>query len=340
MATTINTDMIVLAREARGFNQQDLADKIRMSPTNLSKIERGEVGASEELVQAISEATGYPRQFFLQSGSIVPENLGYRKRQAVAQKLLTPINARANVIRNHVQFVTRALNIELPEVPVIAAQSAGQVAIKLRKRWDLPAGPIDNMIRVVENKGIVVASFSFGTPRADSRSIHTDDKFPVVCLNSELLGDRQRFSLAYELGQLVMHSFSNVSLDRDISHEANVFAAEFLMPAKDIKDDFKNGLSIPLLGEMKMKWKVSMISLLYRADDLGVITPNQKRYLIQQFNTLKIRRREPLELDVPIEHPKLLKRWIAQYRSKTKLSVPEIAAVLCLHTDEFLELYS
>ena len=42
-----------------------------------------------------------------------------------------------------------------------------------------------------------------------------------------------------------------------------------------------------------------MIALLYRADDLGFVTANQKRYLLQQFNKLKIRRREPQELDVP-----------------------------------------
>ena len=137
-----------------------------------------------------------------------------------------------------------------------------------------------------------------------------------------------------------MHTFNSVSPERDISHEANQFAAEFLMPAKYIKDDFKSGITIPLLGELKRKWKVSMIALLYRADDLGLITPNQKRYLIQQFNQLKIRRREPIELDIPPEEPGLIKKWIAEYRSKMKIGVVEMAALLCLNVDEFLELYS
>ncbi len=95
------------------------------------------------------------------------------------------------------------------------------------------------------------------------------------------------------------------------------------MPAKDIIQDFKNGITIPILGELKRKWKVSMIALLYRADHLGLITPNQKRYLIQQFNQLKLRSREPMELDIPEEKPKLIKRWIAEYRTKTKLGTVE-----------------
>ena len=66
-------------------------------------------------------------------------------------------------------------------------------------------------------------------------SILADSKFPVVFSNKRSLGDRQRFTLAYELGHLVMHLQTNPSFTRDISHEANEFAAEFLMPEKDIR---------------------------------------------------------------------------------------------------------
>jgi len=137
-----------------------------------------------------------------------------------------------------------------------------------------------------------------------------------------------------------MHSSSIIPLERSVSHEANAFAAELLMPAKDILADFKDGITIPLLGELKRKWKVSMIALLYRADDLGLLSPNQKRYLIQQFNQLQIRKREPMELDVAKEEPRLIKRWIADFRSKTTIGLVDMAALLFLNVDEFLELYS
>ena len=83
-----------------------------------------------------------------------------------------------------------------------------------------------------------------------------------------------------------------------------------------------------------------MIALLYRADHLGLITPNQKRYLIQQFNQLKLKRREPMELDIPKEQRTLIKRWIAEYRTKTKLGTVEMASLFLLNIDEFMELYS
>jgi Zn-dependent peptidase ImmA (M78 family)/DNA-binding Xre family transcriptional regulator len=342
MIGNVNTNMIILAREARGLSQADLAEMIGMSATNLSKIERCDIGISDDMVEMIADKTHYPLQFFKQTGDIVPENLNYRKREVVAQKLITPIHAQVNIIRKHIHFLTNALSIDSTTIPIMEVtteQTPQQIAIKLRKLWKVETPIIDDLTKLIESNGIVISNFAFGTDRVDSRSILTDDKFPVIFFNASLLGDRQRFTLAYELGQLVMHSSSIVPMDRDVSKEANAFAAEFLMPANEIVKDFKDGITIPLLGELKRKWKVSMIALLYRADDLGLVTANQKRYMLQQFNQLQIRRREPLELDVAKEEPRLIKQWMGEYRQKTKLGTVEMAAVLCLEVDDFLELY-
>ena len=343
MKEKINSRMIVLAREARSLNQHALAGRINISATNLSKIERGDIGISEEMVRAIAGTTGFPVHFFHQAGGIVPEHLAYRKRNTVAQRLLSPINAKANILRRHVQFFTTALQITpppLPSIDVNATVDAAAAAVTVRKDLVLGPGPVENITHLLEALYLPVICFDFGTERVDSRSLFTDGHHPVIFLNSRLLGDRQRFSLAYELGQLVMHCAGFVPLERDIGREANHFAAEFLMPRETIMKDFENGVTLPLLGELKKKWKVSMIALLYRADDLGCITPNQKRYLLQQFNQLQIRRREPIELDITVELPALMKKWIADYRLKTGLGLPEMAALLCLNIDEFLDLYA
>ena len=331
-------------RGKRIKQQAELAEEIGISATNLSKMERADIGISNVLVETISDKTCFPPHFFYQGGDIVPENLNYRKREVVAQKLITPIHAKVNIVRKHVHFLTMALNIQNAPVPVMGSNRNANPANNCCKTSQAlessNAHHMQTSTKLIEDNGIVIKSFPFNTDRVDSRSILTDDKFPIIFFNESLLGDRQRFSLAYELGQLIMHTFSIVPLDRSVSHEANAFAAEFLMPAKDIVTDFKDGVTIPLLGELKSKWKVSMISLLYRADDLGLLSLNQKRYLIQQFNQLKIRRREPMELDITKEQPRLIQRWIADFRSKTKLGVVEMAALLFLNIDEFLELYS
>jgi Zn-dependent peptidase ImmA (M78 family) len=183
-------------------------------------------------------------------------------------------------------------------------------------------------------------NFDFNTDRVDGMSILANGTFPIVFSNKRSLGDRQRFTLAYELGHLVMHLQTNPSFTRDISHEANEFAAEFLMPEKDIKGDFKDGVTVNILADLKRKWKVSMQALLYRANDIDIITDNQKRYLINQFNSMNIRRREPAELDIPRENSMKLRDLITTYKNKQKLNVKQLALFFNSSEDEFLNKYS
>lgn len=342
MAEQFNPIMVTLAREARGFTQQDLAERINTQKAFISKIEHGDQGVSKTVLDSISKATAYPVSFFFQDGTIIPTNLSYRKRKKVPAKVLTPIDAKINIVRNNIQFLTRSLNRKAPLIPTFKITNEftpQQAAQQVRQCWNISTPVIENLANVVEAQGINISSFELGSERVDSRSILTDDKYPIIFLNKSHLGDRLRFSLAFELGHLVMHTYSPIEPDREVNHEANLFAAELLMPADAIRQDFEHGVTLPLLAQLKRKWKVSMISLLYRADDLGFLTPNQKRYLIQQFNGAKIRRREPVELDVPREEPQLIRQMILELCEKEGLNLPAFTQRIALELEDYLELY-
>lgn len=342
MNSLINPKMIVLARESRGMSQQSLADKMKINKTLLSRLENGDAAFTRELLYSIADATAYPDQFFIQKGDIIPLSLAYRKRQKVPARIIVPIEAQINIMRLHMEVLTGIIKTGPPAIPVYEVTKERTPAIiagLVRKAWKINTPVIVNLVKLLEEKGLLINQFDFGTERVDSKSILTASGLPVVFLNSTLLGDRQRFSLAYELGHLVMHTFVTVPFNRDIAHEANEFAAAFLLPENFIRKELENGISLPLLGELKRKWKVSMIALLYRADDLGLLTPNQKRYLEQQFNQLRIRKREPAELDVPVEHPQFVNKLIAGCIRKKNLHITGISALLSLQENEFLDLY-
>ncbi len=340
----INTGMIVLARESRGYSQKEMADLLGLSPGKLCKVELGEQNLGTEHLTKLETLLGYPHTFFYQEvESYLPSNLSFRKREKVAQKLIFPIEAQINISRIHAESLFKCLektNSEIPTLDIIKLGSAQEAAKKLRKIWEIPAGAIKNMTQILEEKEIPVLNFDFGTERVDSRLILTKEKHPLVFLNKTLLGDRLRFSLAYELGHLVMHAYLNTDFDRDTNHEANLFAAEFLMPEKDIRPDFNGDITVAKLAELKRKWKVSMVALLYRAADLECISYNQKNYLLSQFNNLQIRRREPVELDVPIEKAILMRDLITKYRKAQKLTLKETAASLHLTEEEFMRIYA
>ncbi|MES2565519.1 MAG: XRE family transcriptional regulator [Bacteroidota bacterium] len=335
--------MITVARESRGFSQLELAEKLSLSPSNLSRMEQDFIEVGENHLKSISTILNYPEEFFYQEGETLPPALALRKRNVVAQKIMLPIEAQVNIYRLNVEKLLKAIGqpeINLPVLDIEKLGSPAEAARKLRKLWKIEKGAINNLTQVLEDNGLFLINFDFNTERVDGMSILADGKFPVVFSNKRSLGDRQRFTLAYELGHLVMHLQTNPTFTRDISHEANEFAAEFLMPEKDIKGDFRDGVNLNVLADLKRKWKLSMQALLYRANDIGVITDNQKRYLINQFNSMNIRRREPAELDIPRENPMKLRDMITSYKNKQKLNVKQLALFFNSNEDEFLSKYS
>lgn len=340
----INPKMVVLARESRGISQKELAEKLNTSPGFICKIEADTKSLPEPMLEKMSKLLKYPVEFFYQEGdAYLPMSLNYRKRDHVSAKVLMPLEAHLNLYRLHIETIAQKVKMPIPNVPDLDPKKLGSeelVAKQLRKAWKMPKGPVPNITELLEANGIIVTSFDFGTERVDSRTILTKDRQPVIVVNKLHLADRQRFSLAYELGHLVMHSHSLPSHERDIAHEANMFAAGFLLPENELKKDFESGITIALLGELKRKWKVSMIALLYRAADLGFLTDNQKKYLLSQFNQLKIRRREPIELDFLKEKPLLFRDLILKYKNAHKFTSKELAASLHLEHDEFMVKFS
>ncbi|MCC7302799.1 MAG: ImmA/IrrE family metallo-endopeptidase [Bacteroidia bacterium] len=340
----INPKMVVLARESRGVSQKELAEKLSTSPAFICKIEMDNKSLPEPTLERMSKLLKYPIEFFYQEGeAYLPMSLNYRKRDHVSAKVLMPLEASLNIYRLNIETISQKLKLPALNIPDLDLKKIGseeQVAKQLRKSWKMPKGPVENLTELLEANGIIVIAVDFGTERVDSRTILTKDKHPIIVINKTHLADRQRFSLAYELGHLVMHSHTLPSHDRDISHEANLFAAGLLMPENELKKDFEKGVSVSLLGELKRKWKVSMISLLYRAADLGFLTDNQKKYLLSQFNQMKIRRREPIELDFQKEKPLLLRDLILKYKNAHKFTSKELAAALHLEVEEFMTKYS
>lgn len=338
----LNPKMLTLIREVRGYSQMDLATQVGVNRSNISRFEQENLILSDSIIENILKTLNFPSSILKTDTDILPPAV-YRRRDNVPVRILTQIDANINLYQMNISALIKAMGVstkEIPSLPTKETSSPKESAIQLRKLWKMPKGVVSNLTEILESQGFLILPIDFETDRVDSRSIVIDDKYPVIFYNKNLLGDRLRFTLAYELGHIVMHTRTSLLKVDDLSHEANLFSAEFLMPASDIKGDFDGDVDLDLLATLKAKWKVSMHALLYRANDLQMISDNQKRYVISKFNALKIRRREPKELDVLIEKTKLLRDMITAYRNKQKMSTKQMASFFHLHDTEFLERYN
>jgi Zn-dependent peptidase ImmA (M78 family) len=132
---------------------------------------------------------------------------------------------------------------------------------------------------------------------------------------------------------MVMHQVPHPEQEK----QANAFAAELLMPARHIRTELASGaLSVPMLLDLKARWKVSMWALLRRAHTLGVISDWQYRTLAVEMSSVGYRTSEPGKFDA--ESPAAVTSIITQQLEQGR-GISELASTAYLTQDEFVDLY-
>ncbi len=122
--------------------------------------------------------------------------------------------------------------------------------------------------------------------------LYRDGKNSLIGVNSHNARVRQRFTIAHELGHFLLHQGDSLHVDRavfaklrsDLSSqgvdeeeiEANLFAAELLMPRELIARDLENADIVDILEEefllgMSKNYDVSLQALVLRLNNLGYI---------------------------------------------------------------------
>ena len=333
-----NYEMLTLAREARGKTQSRLAKDTGISQSKISKIESGNKALTDEDVSAFAAALSYPPEFFHRNGKQYGQGTvcHHRKRQSVGIEKLRQIHACMNVMRMATSDLLNGVEItsanSFPLMEVEDYGSPQRIAQLARQHWQLPLGPVKSMIGLVEAAGGIVVPCDFGTDKIDAISQRPEASPPYFFVSTTAPGDRLRFNLAHELGHIIMHSAPAPNQE----DEANEFAAEFLMPAKEIKPQLRK-LDMAKLADLKRLWMVSMQALIYRARDLDTITERQRRSWFMRFNQLGYRKTEPVE--IKREEPTLIRRVVDFHRQQHGYSDAELSRTARLREAEFKSIY-
>jgi Zn-dependent peptidase ImmA (M78 family)/transcriptional regulator with XRE-family HTH domain len=350
--------MLVLARESRGWKQGDVAKTMKeldiepdskVSQAYVSRAESGRLVVSGDRLELYASALGYPPELLTLDRGEVGAGVGlihHRKKQAVTAPDLRRIHAILNLTRVQlaglVDGVPRSPETKIPQVAVDDYTSPEEAADAVRADWGVPCGPLDSVLDALEAAGGLVLVRPLLPPSpldsgnesvpVDAVSSCTADEDPIVLLNAGTPGDRQRFTLAHELGHMVMHAVPHPDQEK----QANRFAAQLLMPARDIRPSFKGTVDLRLLVALKEQWRVSMWALLRRAHTLGEISDWQYRTLAVEMTSLGYRTTEPGVLEP--EQPAAV-RAAVNWRLGHGTNIDALARATLLRSEEFTHLY-
>ena len=220
--------------------------------------------------------------------------------------------------------------------PVVAAEL---VRIALGLKEDEPIGDI---IGLMESAGIKLKLRSFDLKNFFGFSISESDGGPAIMVNNckDINIERQIFTVAHELGHLIMHpqAYDPVKTKESDNEEldANIFASHFLMPQKTFKKklDESYGLGyVDRILHIKRVFRVSYLTVLRRIADMKI---SEVGTLITKFSVMYKKQyggnlanhKEPFGLDKLDVVEDYLNTLVRKALDKEEITVSRAAEIL------------
>ena len=315
-----------MAREARLLRQTELAERIDWSESAISKWENPNSTQSPEpaAIPVLAKVLNVEPTWFFKPVERAGRAAFFRSLKRSLGQLRDKAEARlgfVEAIEETLSDYVHMLDVDIPDLMdgrdfrTLRLPDIQRIADDLRDYWDLGDGPIDDLLLLIENAGIIVAEDNVGSADLDGVSRWSEEsQRPYMLLaRDKNVGVRRRFDAAHELGHIVLHrQVSSIDLIENfalIEEQAMAFAGAFLLPEQSFSDDlFSNSLEAMI--RIKEKWKVSVAAMIMRLRAIERVTPEYERRLWQYYSYRRWRGGEPFDDVLPVESPVNLKASI------------------------------
>jgi len=338
-------DRVQQARKAAGLSLRALAEKAGVSAMAISKYENNQSIPSSGVLLALAQALGVRTEYFFRRVEVEMENVNHREHETLPEK------EERKVLADVKEQLERWMTLEevlpspwgtkfvLPKelhLKVSSYDTIEDVAIVMRNHWDLGLGPIPDLIDTLETYGIKVLITRYdGHKHFNGLSARLKGD-PVVVVGQSWTGDRQRFTLAHELGHLVLHG--RLSKDLDEEKACHRFAGAFLVPKPKVLSSLgekRTWLEPRELHLLKQEWGLSMQAWSFRAKELSVTSQQVNRRIWSQYmRSWKAAKREPGE-QYQAEQPRLFTQSVYRALAEDLISESKASELLGQSLSEF-----
>lgn len=339
-------ERIQRARKALGLSLRDLGEQIALSHAAIKKYEDNDVTPSSDVLIKLAKALHVRVEYFFRPELFSLSNIQYRRHVDMPERHLEEINAKI------LEQVERRVELEnlfpsppvqlfsinnLPEIINHVDEVEG-LADLVRNEWGLGLDPIPNLIDVFEERGIKVFEIDNEKYSKLDGLYAAVNEMPIVVIGDQRPGDRQRFTLAHELGHLLLDN--RLATDVDIENCCNRFAGAFLLPKKpliNILGEHRNSIEPRELSILKHEFGISMTSILHRAEETGIISNSLYRQLRAEFNEHGWSRQEPGE-QYPQEKTHIFEKMIFHALAEEYIGESKAAELMNMPLESFRSL--
>jgi Zn-dependent peptidase ImmA (M78 family)/transcriptional regulator with XRE-family HTH domain len=305
-----------------------------MASGSISKLEHGRLTPSSDDLERLGKALGCTPEFLARGNSVGPSSRPWLRAYADASQ--RALDRQLSDCQLLVETIEHLDLKTLPDViPTFRGDLSDEDAIEdftldVRASAGLSsADAVPSAIRIAERLGCVVVPMMEELGRHVGLSIRAS-LIPLICVSRPSIepsrhvpGDRQRFTVAHELGHLALHASTGSPQTAEqasqIERQANRFAGAFLTPADPFLEDLREAggrVTLRTLSTLKEHWGVAIKALVMRCRTLGVIDDDHARSLYKQISARGWNKAEPIT--VPNETAIwLTKALAARFRGPT-----------------------
>ncbi len=277
---------------------------LNMSAPAVAKYEKGQINPNSEKLIEFAKAYNVKTIELLKSYNTPDMKFtSFRKRKRLTGQNLELLK---EVILNEVAKYLEVMEInniddkynKIKKYNCNSLEEAEDAAIKFRNdiKYSM-IQPISDLINTLENLGIIIIQIENYNNKFndfDGLSEFVNNIPIIVLLNNINDGARQRFTIAHELGHLLLN-INNKKIDEE--KLCNRFASSLLMPKEAVINEFgisRNNISLYELMVFKNEYKVSIASTLYRLKDLNIISEYTYKNLCIKINKKYGKKNEPI----------------------------------------------
>src|SRR5712691_8586629 len=192
---SFNPTRLTLARQRNGFTKQHLANLCDVTRRTVTAWECGDVDSPP--VDLLSKVLGFSSSFFMSDDPplLSQESVAFRALSSMTARQLDRILAAAALALELSNWIDENYKVPAPSVPDFSEPHDLLPAItaeSLRSIWGLHQRPINQLLALLERKGIRVFSLPIEEREVDAFSFWRNAK-PFIFLNTSKSAERIRF---------------------------------------------------------------------------------------------------------------------------------------------------
>lgn len=251
-------------------------------------------------------------------------NLGKTKQLFVHESIEEYFNRFFNIIFIWGEAV-------LPKAPkchaLHLADNDDENAKNLRLLLNLaPAGPVGNLVDILENNGILIYTHEFGDVGFSGINGLINSR-PYIAINKSMTPERQRFTIVHELVHMIFIWPDDMKTS-SCDHKANSIAGAFLFPRNDVIRELGPRRS-GIYRDMELSAKeygISMLCLAYRAKEANIVSEAIYRGFMIKASQSGWRKNEPSRIES--EESCLFQQLVFRAVAEDEISVQKGAELL------------